>query len=117
MKQQNAAAHQNDAGMITISGLRNGNQALSRCKMKSVVIVDPGALVVARTCANPRGEVPLGRKSRCSGTYFGNNLLRRILSQTGPVIDLASAAPSTLRPSGSAGLRFGKANDQTRTCR
>jgi hypothetical protein len=60
--------------------------------MKPVVIVDPGALVVAGTCANRRGEVPLGRKSRCSGTYFGNDLLRRIHSQTGPVIDLASAA-------------------------
>ena len=41
------------------------------------------ALVVAGTCANPRGEVLLGRKGRCGGTHFGNDLLRRIHTQAG----------------------------------
>ena len=50
---------------------------------RPVAIVDSRALVVAGTCANPRGEVLLGRKGRCSGTHFGNDLLRRIHSQTG----------------------------------
>jgi len=34
------------------------------------------ALFIPRACAYPRGAMLLGRKSRCGGTYFGNDLLR-----------------------------------------
>ena len=34
------------------------------------------ALFIPRACAYPRGEMLLGRKGRCGGTHFGNDLLR-----------------------------------------
>ena len=41
-----------------------------------VAVVHARALVVAGACTNPGGEAFLGRKGRCSGTDFGNDLLR-----------------------------------------
>jgi hypothetical protein len=46
-------------------------------------VVHAPALVVAGACTNPGGETFLGRKYRCSGTDFGNDLLRRVHTQTG----------------------------------
>ena len=43
---------------------------------RPVAIVHACTLVVARTDAHPRRETFLGRKGRCCGTDFGNNLLR-----------------------------------------
>src|SRR5207302_11101485 len=36
------------------------------------------ALFVSRACSDPRDEILGGGESRCLGTHFGNNLLRRI---------------------------------------
>jgi hypothetical protein len=41
------------------------------------------ALFIAGACAYPRGEMLLGRKSRCGGTYFGDDLLCRVHPQAG----------------------------------
>ena len=42
---------------------------------RAVAVVHACALVVAGACTNPGGETFLGRKGRCSGTDFGNDLL------------------------------------------
>ena len=41
------------------------------------------ALFIPRARAYPRGEMLLGRKGRCGGTHFGNDLLRRVDTQPG----------------------------------
>jgi hypothetical protein len=48
----------------------------------SVAVVDPRALLLARTCTNPRRKLLGRRKCCCSGTHFGNDLLCRIDAQT-----------------------------------
>src|SRR6266704_3274193 len=40
-------------------------------------------LVVSGAGAHPGGKVSLGRKGRCRGAHFGNDLLRRVHPQTG----------------------------------
>jgi hypothetical protein len=45
---------------------------------RPMAIVDSRALIVPGTCTNPRGETFLGRKCRCGGTHFGDDLLCRI---------------------------------------
>jgi excisionase family DNA binding protein len=50
---------------------------------RPVVVVHASAFVVAGACTNPRGETFLRGKGRCGGTNFGNDLLRRVHSQTG----------------------------------
>ncbi len=52
-------------------------------RRRPVAVVHSCALVVAGACAHPRGELLLGRKGRCPSTQFGDDLLRRIHSQTG----------------------------------
>ena len=41
-----------------------------------VAVVHARALVVTGACTNPGGETFLGRKGRCGGTGFSNDLLR-----------------------------------------
>ena len=43
---------------------------------RAVAVVHACALVVAGACTNPGGEAFLGRKGRCGGADFGNDLLR-----------------------------------------
>ena len=47
---------------------------------RPAAVVHFRALFIARACAYPRGEMLLGRKGRCGGTHFGNDLLRRSLT-------------------------------------
>ena len=49
---------------------------------RAVAVIRACALVVAGACTNPGGETFLGRKGRCGGTDFGNDLLRGIDTQT-----------------------------------
>ena len=50
---------------------------------RAVAVVNTGALVVARASTNPRGEMLPRGKGRCDRAHFGNDLLRRVHSQTG----------------------------------
>ncbi len=49
----------------------------------SVAAADSCSLVVSGAGAHSREEVSVGRKGRCRDAHFGNDLLRRICSQTG----------------------------------
>ena len=42
---------------------------------RPVAVVHARALVIAGACTNPGGETFRGRKGRCGGTDFGNDLL------------------------------------------
>jgi len=50
---------------------------------RPVAVVHARALLVSGAGAHPRGELLFGRKGRCSGTDFGNDLLCGVHSQTG----------------------------------
>ena len=66
-----------------IGGLIENAPHMAVALRRPVAVVHSRTLLVAGACAHPRGEVFLGRKCRCRGAYFGDDLLRRIDSQTG----------------------------------
>ena len=70
-----------DASLVfdrLVGGLLQNAPHVTVTMWRATAVVHFGALLTARTCADPRREMLLGRKCRRGGTDFGDDLLRRI---------------------------------------